>query len=135
MGSRVLLFSMSSCEGGPLIQLGRVAIIMQFTILMLKRPLFQFHLRSPRPVRPRGFDRRDHLCSQLPGLHPAAVRQDTVQKHPHDAGAGGGQPHQGERTVEEGVGMVLRSSHRGAGAMWIYKHTKQLSLEPKKIEQ
>lgn len=136
MGSTAPLFFMSTCEG-PLIQLGHLVIIMQFMILMLKRPLFQFRLHSPRPLWPRGLDRRDHLCSQLPGLHPAAVGQDAVQKHPHDAGTGGSQPHQGEHTMKDRVGMVqvLHSSCKGVGAMWIYIHIKQLLFEPKRIEQ
>lgn len=121
MGSIALLFFMSTCEG-PLIQLGHLVIIMQFMILMLKRPLFQFRLHSPRPLWPRGFDRRDHLCSQLPGLHPAAVGQDAVQKHPHDAGTGGSQPHQGEHTMKDRVGMVqvLHSSCKGVLCGFIY---------------
>lgn len=69
------------------------------------------HLSSPRPMWPRGPDWRDHLCSQLPGLYPAAVRQDTVQEHPHDAGTGGSQPHQGEHTANEkqhGLSSILK---------------------------
>lgn len=47
---------------------------------------------------PRGPHRWDHICSQLPGFHPAAVRQDPLQEYPHDAGAGGCQSHQGKHT-------------------------------------
>lgn len=103
---------------GPFIQRGPLVTIMQFMILMLKRPLFQFHLCSSRPLWPRGFDWWDHLCSQLPGLHPAAVRQDSIQEHPHDAGAGGSQSHQGEHTVKESVSSVALT-YNDIGVTWI----------------
>ena len=50
---------------------------------------------SPRSLWAGGPDRRDHLRCKLPGLHPASVREKSLQEHPHDAGPGGCEQGQG----------------------------------------
>lgn len=51
---------------------------------------------SSRTLWPWGLDRWDHFCCQLPWLHPAALRQNSLQKRAHDAGPGSSEQDQGE---------------------------------------
>lgn len=59
----------------------------------LTRVCGPFSTRPVWPWRPRWWH---HLCSNLPGLHPPAVREDAHEECPHAAGPGGHEQSEGE---------------------------------------